>query len=34
MSSYLLFLGMGDLERKTVMAGKTEIGVITRKRRV
>ncbi len=31
MSSYLLFLGMGDLERKTVMAGKTEIGVITRR---
>ena len=23
MSSYLLFLGMGDMERKTVMAGKT-----------
>jgi aminopeptidase N len=31
MSSYLLFLGMGDMERKTEMAGKTEIGVITRK---
>ena len=31
MSSYLLFLGMGDMERKTVMAGNTEIGVITRK---
>ena len=31
MSSYLLFLGMGDLERRTVMAGKTEIGVITRR---
>ncbi|WP_425229750.1 M1 family metallopeptidase [Sphingomonas sp.] len=31
MSSYLLFLGMGDLERRTVMAGRTEIGVITRK---
>lgn len=31
MSSYLLFLGMGDMERKTVMAGKTEIGVITRR---
>ena len=31
MSSYLLFLGMGEMERKTVMAGKTEIGVITRK---
>jgi aminopeptidase N len=31
MSSYLLFLGMGDLERKTVMAGKTEVGVVTRK---
>lgn len=31
MSSYLLFLGMGDIERKTVMAGKTEIGIITRR---
>ena len=31
MSSYLLYLGMGDLERKTVMSGKTEIGVITRR---
>ena len=31
MSSYLLFLGMGDIERKTLMAGSTEIGVITRK---
>ncbi|MGH6614158.1 M1 family metallopeptidase [Sphingomonas sp.] len=31
MSSYLLFLGMGDMERRTVMAGKTEIGVITRR---
>ena len=31
MSSYLLFLGMGDVERKTVMSGKTEIGIITRK---
>ena len=31
MSSYLLFLGMGDLERKTVQAGKVEIGVITRR---
>lgn len=31
MSSYLLFLGMGDVERKTVMAGKTEIGIITRR---
>ena len=31
MSSYLMFLGMGDVERKTVMAGKTEIGVITRR---
>ncbi len=31
MSSYLLYLGMGDLERKTVMAGKVEIGVITRR---
>ncbi|MGY4395860.1 aminopeptidase N [Sphingomonas sp. UYAg733] len=31
MSSYLLFLGMGDMERRTVMAGKTEIGIITRR---
>jgi puromycin-sensitive aminopeptidase len=31
MSSYLLFLGIGDIERKTVMAGKTEIGIITRR---
>ncbi len=31
MSSYLLFLGMGDVERKTVSAGDTEIGVITRR---
>jgi aminopeptidase N len=31
MSSYLLYLGMGDVERKTVMAGKTEVGVITRR---
>ena len=31
MSSYLLFLGMGDLERRTVRAGDVEIGVITRK---
>ncbi|MEN2786111.1 M1 family metallopeptidase [Sphingomonas qilianensis] len=31
MSSYLLFLGMGDVERHTIAAGKTEIGVITRR---
>ena len=31
MSSYLLFLGMGDVERKTVMSGKTEIGIISRR---
>lgn len=31
MSSYLLFLGMGNVERKTAMVGNTEIGVITRK---
>ncbi len=31
MSSYLLFLGVGDMERKTVMSGNTEIGVITRR---
>jgi len=31
MSSYLMFLGMGDVERKTVMSGNTEIGIISRK---
>ncbi len=31
MSSYLLFLGMGNVERKTVMEGNVEIGIITRK---
>ena len=31
MSSYLLFLGMGDMERKTAMAGNVEIGIISRK---
>jgi aminopeptidase N len=31
MSSYLLFLGMGNVDRKTTMVGNTEIGVITRK---
>ena len=31
MSSYLLFLGLGDVERRTVMAGPTEIGIITRR---
>ncbi len=31
MSSYLLFLGMGNMERRTVQAGNVEIGVITRK---
>lgn len=31
MSSYLMFLGVGNVERKTMMAGKTEIGIITRK---
>lgn len=30
MSSYLLFFGQGDVERRTRMVGKTEIGVITR----
>lgn len=29
MSTYLLFLGMGELERMTAMSGKTEVGVIT-----
>lgn len=31
MSTYLLFLGMGDVDRKTTMAGNVEIGVITRR---
>lgn len=31
MSSYLLFFGMGDVERKTKMAGKVEVGIITRR---
>ena len=31
MSSYLLFFGVGDLERATKMAGATEVGVITGK---
>ncbi len=31
MSSYLLFFGQGDVERRTKMVGKTEIGVITRR---
>ena len=31
MSSYLLFFGQGDVERRTRMVGKTEIGVITRR---
>lgn len=31
MSSYLMFLGMGDMDRRTVMAGKTEIGIISRR---
>jgi len=31
MSSYLLFLGIGDLERKATQAGTVEIGVISRK---
>lgn len=31
MSSYLLFLGMGDVERRTVRSAGVEIGVITRK---
>ncbi|MDZ7894319.1 MAG: M1 family metallopeptidase [Sphingobium sp.] len=31
MSSYLLFFGLGDLERATKMAGQTEIGIITGK---
>jgi aminopeptidase N len=31
MSSYLLFLGMGDVDRKTKMAGNVEVGIITRR---
>ena len=31
MSSYLLFLGQGDVERRTRQVGPTEIGVITRR---
>lgn len=31
MSTYLLFLGMGELERMTTKAGDTEIGVVTGK---
>jgi aminopeptidase N len=31
MSSYLLFFGMGELDRATKMAGATEVGVITGK---
>ncbi|MEE4451204.1 M1 family metallopeptidase [Novosphingobium resinovorum] len=31
MSTYLLFFGLGDFERKTKMAGATEVGVLTKK---
>jgi len=31
MSSYLLFFGVGELDRATKMAGKTEVGVVTGK---
>lgn len=31
MSTYLLFLGMGELERMTTKVGKTELGVVTGK---
>ncbi|WP_285017943.1 M1 family metallopeptidase [Novosphingobium sp. fls2-241-R2A-195] len=31
MSTYLLFFGLGDFERKTKMAGDTEVGVLTKK---
>jgi aminopeptidase N len=31
MSTYLLFLGVGSVERRTIRAGPVEIGVITRK---
>ncbi len=29
MSTYLLFLGMGELERRTTQVGNTEVGVVT-----
>jgi len=31
MSTYLLFFGVGDFERKTKMAGATEVGVLTKR---
>ena len=31
MSTYLLFFGLGDLERLSVKAGATEVGVVTRR---
>jgi aminopeptidase N len=31
MSTYLLFFGVGDFERKTAKAGATEVGVITKR---
>lgn len=31
MSTYLLFFGLGDFERKTKMAGDTEVGVLTKR---
>ncbi|PAX09525.1 M1 family metallopeptidase [Sphingomonas lenta] len=31
MSSYLLFFGIGDLERKTARAGNVELGIVTRR---
>ena len=31
MSSYLLFFGLGELERTSAMAGKTEVGIVTGK---
>ena len=31
MSTYLLFFGLGDFDRATAMAGKTEVGVVTQK---
>jgi aminopeptidase N len=31
MSTYLLFFGLGDFERKTVRAGAAEVGVITKR---
>ncbi len=31
MSSYLLFLGVGDLERRTIKVGEVDVGVVTKR---